>query len=152
LWALDGDDEDCARVACGIISDIASALQEKVETYLTSFVPSLLNVLNKPSRSRTSKLHALQSIGDLAIHAPIKFCEYYLVQTLQILKQAGTISLKSVDVRNDPELLEYLIELKTNVLNCYSTVTSGTKEAKVQPILLEAAPEIFQFLQANLND
>ena len=42
LWALDGDDEDCTRVACGIISDIASALQEKVGTYLTSFVPSLL--------------------------------------------------------------------------------------------------------------
>jgi hypothetical protein len=151
LWALDGDDEDCARVACGIISDIASALQDKVETYLTSFVPSLLNVLNNPSRSRTSKLHALQSIGDLAIYAPIKFCEYYLVQTLQILKQAGSISLKSAEV-NDQELHEYLMELKTNVLNCYSTVASGAKEAKMEAALLEAAPELFQFLQANLNN
>lgn len=119
---------------------------------MTSFVPSLLNVLNNSSRSRTSKLHALQSIGDLAIYAPIKFCEYYLAQTLQILKQAGNVSLKSAEVKNDTELLEYLIELKTNVLNCYSTITSGTKEAKMQPVLLEAAPEIFQFLQANLND
>jgi len=45
LWALDGDDEDCARVACGIISDIATALQDKVNEYLTSFVPKLLTVL-----------------------------------------------------------------------------------------------------------
>ncbi len=52
LWALDGDDEDCARVACGIISDIASALKENVSTYLTSFVPSLLAVLVSNSRSR----------------------------------------------------------------------------------------------------
>jgi len=28
LWALESEDEDCARVACGIISDIASALQD----------------------------------------------------------------------------------------------------------------------------
>ena len=52
LWALDGDDEDCARVACGIISDIASALKENVSNYLTSFVPSLLTVLVSNSRSR----------------------------------------------------------------------------------------------------
>lgn len=25
-WALEGEDEDCTRVACGIISDIVSAL------------------------------------------------------------------------------------------------------------------------------
>jgi len=31
LHALDSDEEDCARVACGIISDIASALQDLVE-------------------------------------------------------------------------------------------------------------------------
>lgn len=45
LWALNGDDEDCARVACGIISDIASALQGNVQNYLTSFVPALLEIL-----------------------------------------------------------------------------------------------------------
>jgi hypothetical protein len=93
LWALDGEDEDCARVACGIISDIASALQEKVETYLTSFVPSLLKVLVSANRSRISKLHALQSLGDLAIYASAPFCQYYLRDTLQILKQAGEVSL-----------------------------------------------------------
>jgi len=74
LWALEGDDEDCARVACGIISDISSALQERVETYLTSFVPSLMKVISSSARSRASKLYALQSIGDLAIRAPVQFC------------------------------------------------------------------------------
>lgn len=31
LWALGGDDEECIRVACGIVSDIAAALHEKVD-------------------------------------------------------------------------------------------------------------------------
>ncbi len=42
LYALKGDDEDCARVACGVISDIATAFNEDVKIYLTSFVPPLL--------------------------------------------------------------------------------------------------------------
>jgi len=82
LWALDGDDEDCARVACGIISDIANALKDKVQEYLTSFVPSLLKVLNSAERSRASKLSALSALGDLAIHGSVKFCELYLGGTL----------------------------------------------------------------------
>jgi len=82
LWALNGDDEDCARVACGIISDIASALQNNVHTYLSSFVPVLLSILVQGNRSRQTKLHALQSLGDLAIYAPADFCQLYLPQTL----------------------------------------------------------------------
>lgn len=131
LWALDGDDEDCARVACGIISDIASALEEKVSTYLTSFVPSLLQVLVSGSRSRISKLHALQSLGDLAIYSPTNFCQLYLRDTLKILKEAGEVSLKKSEVIDDPDLVNYLVDLKTNVLNCYSTVVTGTKEANM---------------------
>ena len=30
FWALEGEDEDCTRVACGIISDIASGLKENM--------------------------------------------------------------------------------------------------------------------------
>lgn len=30
-WALEGEDEDCTRVACGIISDIVAALQMEAE-------------------------------------------------------------------------------------------------------------------------
>jgi len=30
MWALNGKDDECVRLACGIISDIAGALGEKV--------------------------------------------------------------------------------------------------------------------------
>lgn len=70
LWALKGDDEDCARVACGIVSDIATAFGENVQMYLTSFVPHLLQMLSDNNRDRNTKLQALLSLGDLAINAP----------------------------------------------------------------------------------
>lgn len=93
LWALDGDDEECTRVACGIISDIASALQANCHIYIASFVPSLLKVLVSPQHSRESKLYALQSLSDLAIYAPVQFCQLYLNNVLQILVQASQMSL-----------------------------------------------------------
>lgn len=42
LWALQGDDEECTRLACGIISDISAALAGNVAKYLSSFMPHLL--------------------------------------------------------------------------------------------------------------
>jgi len=89
LWALEGDDEECARVACGIISDIASALEDKVSVYLTSFVPPVLKILMSETHDRKTKLQALMSLGDLCIYAGIPFCQLYLHDTLKILETAG---------------------------------------------------------------
>lgn len=93
LHALSSDNEDCCRVACGIISDIASALQERIQEYLTSFVPELLQVLKSEKRSRYSKLHAIQSLGDMAIYSPVPYCRLYLQDTMTILRQAGELAV-----------------------------------------------------------
>lgn len=69
LQALDSDDEVCARVACGIISDIASALKTSFGSYLTKFVPKLMKVMISSSRSKITKLNALDSLCDMAIYA-----------------------------------------------------------------------------------
>lgn len=56
VWALRGDDDECVRLACGIVSDIASALQENVGKYLNDFVPHLLKILRDQNQDRRSKL------------------------------------------------------------------------------------------------
>ena len=57
-WALEGEEEDCTRVACGIISDIVAAFRNESDLYLSSLVPHLLNVLQSPKRERKTKLVA----------------------------------------------------------------------------------------------
>jgi len=56
VWALNGDDDECVRLACGLISDLAGALQEKITKYLFDFVPPLLKILKEPNQDRMSKL------------------------------------------------------------------------------------------------
>ena len=45
VWALKGDDDECTRLACGLVSDLASALKAKISKYLLDFVPPLLQIL-----------------------------------------------------------------------------------------------------------
>lgn len=45
MWALKGDDDECVRLACGIISDIAGALGDRVGEFLDDFVPALIHIL-----------------------------------------------------------------------------------------------------------
>lgn len=84
-WALEGDDEECTRIACGIISDIVCALENDVDQYLSSLVPHLLTVLQSPKRERKTKLIAFQSLADVAFYAGPSFCKDYLQQTLIVL-------------------------------------------------------------------
>jgi len=45
VWALKGNDDECVRIACGLISDLANALGEKIQNYLYDFVNPLLSIL-----------------------------------------------------------------------------------------------------------
>ena len=45
MFSLKGDDDECVRLACGIVSDIAGALNERTQDYLMDFVPPLLGIL-----------------------------------------------------------------------------------------------------------
>lgn len=108
LWALEGEDEESTRVACGIVGDIASALKDQVHIYLSSFVPQLLKVLKSEDRDRKTKLQALASLGDLAIYSGASFCQHYMNETLTIFESACRLSLQTSEYQNDPDILEYL--------------------------------------------
>lgn len=42
MWALKGSDDECVRIACGLISDLANALHDGIGKYLFDFVTPLL--------------------------------------------------------------------------------------------------------------
>lgn len=45
VWALKGEDDECTRLACGLVSDLAGALKGRITKYLLDFVPPLLQIL-----------------------------------------------------------------------------------------------------------
>ena len=45
------------------------------------------------------------SLGDLAINAPESYCENYLIDTIKILFDAGELSLKKAEYKDDQDAL-----------------------------------------------
>ena len=68
------EDEDATRMAIGIVADISTALGDRIEAYLSSLIPHLLNILKNANRDRKTKLAAFISLADVALYASTAFC------------------------------------------------------------------------------
>ena len=151
VWALKGDDDECIRLACGIVSDLASALRENISKYLLDFVPPLINILKDQNQDRNSKLQAIVALGDLAMNAGEVFSQQYLQDVLKILESAAKQSMQSVTKEEDNDLNAYLIQLRETLVECYTTIVHGVTEAQTKATLVRYAPTILQFLDALAN-
>jgi hypothetical protein len=68
-YALQSKDNECAKLACGIISDLSSSMGEKMSDYLDDFVPCLHDILREQTLDRRIKLPALHALGDLCMYS-----------------------------------------------------------------------------------
>lgn len=73
VFALKNADDDCIRLACGIVSDLSLALKEGMSQYLNDFVPPIITVLRDDQMERMSKLQSIHALGDLALHVGSPF-------------------------------------------------------------------------------
>jgi len=68
-YALESKDNDCAKLACGIIADLSGSMGEKMNEYLDDFVPCLQNILRSSELDRKIKLPALHALGELCMYS-----------------------------------------------------------------------------------
>ena len=85
-YALESKDNDCAKLACGIISDLSGSTGEKMNEYLDDFVPCLQNILKDEALDRKIKLPALHALGDLCMYCGAAFNNKFLDSTLAMLQ------------------------------------------------------------------
>jgi len=154
IHALNDEDEECVRLACGIISDIANALGVRIYEYLSDFVPPIIKILKLQKYNRDTKLQAVITIGDLAMNAQEGFVPY-LQETLAMLISACQLSLSVVDEvisfyiqDEDAELAEYLQELKHTLIETFTSIVHGMTKSKDKTILIRETEKIVEYLQA----
>jgi len=116
------------RLACGLVSDVAVALGPNIANYLNDFVPPLLKILREQNQDRRSKLQAIVALGDLAMSCGDYFSENYLKDVLKILESAALQSLTGVSIEENEDLYHYLIELRSTLVECYTTIVHGVNQ------------------------
>jgi hypothetical protein len=125
VWALKSTDDELARLACGTLSDVASAITSGISAFLTDFVPPVLAILKDQQRDRYSKLQGIVALGDLAMHCGDGFAVSYLEEVLVILASAAKQALTPVLKSDDENLFSYMIQLRETLVECYTTIVHG---------------------------
>ena len=80
------------RLACGLISDFCTHLDDHMMKYVLLLIPVLLKNLQDPDMPTESKLLAIIAVGDLLLCCD---CSQYLSSIMQIFESAAEISLQT---------------------------------------------------------
>jgi hypothetical protein len=91
-YALQSQENDCTKLACGIISDLSCSMESGMNDYLDDFVPCLHAILSDNTLDRRIKLRALRALGDLSTYCAEVFNSKFLERTLTILSLAARSS------------------------------------------------------------
>lgn len=154
-YALESQDDDCAKLACGIISDLAGAMQDGLNQYLEDFVPCLHNILRSADTDRKIKLPALQALGDLSLNSGDQFNQRYLNDTLVILNAAASMSTQIEQIpSDDQETFTFLADLRESLLEQYGTILiaiSDSADAQQKSLFQQYLACICDFLEATLR-
>ena len=112
--------------------DVADGLKEQVAPLLSSFIPQLLQVLRDHNRQQQTKLHAINSLASVTCYASQSFCQFYLGESLSLLKDAANLSLQDAEHQDDPDTLEFLTELRAALIEAYSQIAIGVCDSRSQ--------------------
>jgi|LauGreDrversion4_2_1035121.scaffolds.fasta_scaffold825089_1 hypothetical protein len=74
------------------------------------------------------------------------FNQAYLVDVLKILESAAQQSLAVLGSDEDEELHRYLNDLRSTLVECYTTIVHGINKPQTQANFAGFAPNILQFL------
>ena len=118
-FALESKDNDCIKIACGIIADLAVSLHN-INDYIDVFVPPLLNILKEPTLDRSVKPPTLHALGEICFNSGDVFNAKYLSGTMTILDMAARLT--SQGPGEDLDTKEFLSELRESILDQYITI------------------------------
>lgn len=128
-----------------LIGDIARALKDSAGHYIDDLVTFLLQNLVKADISGEIKLQSIESLADIASNTK-SFFNKYAAQTLNLIDSASTMSLQEVDKMNDPDLAEYLRNLREAIAQFYENFVQGQLTGGNQEELLNHVPGIIRYI------
>jgi importin subunit beta-1 len=96
---------------------------------------------------RSVKPHVISLFADIAMAIEGDFDRYTSI-VLGILKQAGEVNMDD----GDEDLVDYINSLRVAIMEAYTGIVQGLKEAKKEESVVPALDAIVELLQRSTND
>lgn len=134
-------------IAIGLVGDLARALGQNMLPYADEIVMSLFEAVQDPYLDRSVKPHVISTFGDMASALGSQY-KRYLSGTMVILEQAATSNIPRDTVDN----VEYLNDLRSSILETYSSIVQSFKTENIESDLLSFLPGLNQFVMIISQD
>ena len=142
LQALNNfEDYHVCLIAVKMVTDLCQSLGVKILPYCDQIANILLQNLKADNLSRDVKPHILSCFGDIALAIEGNYEKYFNV-VMQVLIQAA-------QTKNDPtdlDFIDWINDLRENLLSAYSGVIQGMSEGKKAQLILPHVEAILQFI------
>lgn len=135
------------NIAVGLVGDIARAIEVKILPFTTDIMQALIESLKDSTLHRSVKPTVLACFGEIAMALTDKY-EPYVQHSLMLLMQASAAEAP----QDDDDMIDYINQLRENVLEAYTGIVNGLDEGKRLNLLATYIPALLQFLQKIAND
>jgi len=144
--ALESQENECIKLACGIISDLAE--DARMADFLVDFVPCLHKILSDQTLQREIKIPALHALGELCLNQGQIFNQIYLDNTLTLLNLAARASIQTGSHIEDQETVEYMKELRETIIDQYTVILMSAEDNQCLDKFNNYLEMMFDFLEA----
>ncbi|KFK24656.1 hypothetical protein AALP_AA8G008000 [Arabis alpina] len=137
--------EECqlCSITVGVIGDICLALDDKILPYSDQIMTHLMENLQSDALHMSVKPPIFSCIGNIALAIGSHF-ETYLTPVLHIMQKAAQVC-EEMDT-SDKELMLYGKKLQKSILEAYSGILQGLKDAKAE-LLIPYAQPLHEFIE-----
>merc|ERR1719198_6503 len=144
------EDVQVCVIATGVIGDVARALDAKLLPYCDGLLQILYSNLKNPGVDRKIKAAIMTSFGDIALAITGEF-QKYLGPVVEMLREASMTQLSDGPANNE-EWVEYLNSLREGVLEAYTGIIHGLRDAKKLGLFKEHVNAVLEFVRRITED
>jgi len=134
-------------IAVGLVGDIARSIEIKILPYCNDIMTALVESLQNQNLHRSVKPPVLSCFGDIAMALEGGF-EPYLQVSLMMLMQASQTTAPD----DDEELIDFVNQLREGVMEAYTGIIQGLKDAGKMHLMGAYITAIMGFLEMISSD
>eukprot|EP01006_Ploeotia_vitrea_P006516 TRINITY_DN13463_c0_g1_i1.p1 TRINITY_DN13463_c0_g1~~TRINITY_DN13463_c0_g1_i1.p1 ORF type:complete len:380 (+),score=24.45 TRINITY_DN13463_c0_g1_i1:146-1141(+) len=143
------EEHSVCTVAIGVAGDLCRALGRNVAAFTDDIMRATLEILQSQTVNRQVKPHAISLFADVAMAIEGDF-EKYAQVVLTMLSQAGAVEIPN-DCDDDDQI-EYINTLRESILEAYTGIVQGLKDAKKEGIVVPAIEQIVNLIHKATSD
>lgn len=145
------DDVQVCYMSTGVVGDFCRALEGRFITYCDTVLQILYGNLQNKAVDRKIKAAIMSCFGDIALAISGDF-EKYLKPVVQMLQEASGTRVQDGGGPSNEEWVDYLNSLREGVLEAYTGIIHGLRDANKLPLFKEHVNGVLHFVQLITED